>query len=29
MRCLRCHKRLSVDESVLCYDCEEGGVYDC
>lgn len=28
-RCLRCQKRLSADESILCYDCEEGGIYEC
>ena len=29
MNCLRCKKRLTEDESILCYECEEGGTYDC
>jgi hypothetical protein len=28
-RCLRCRNLLGVDESLLCFDCEEGGTYDC
>jgi len=27
-KCLRCRCPLSADETLLCFDCEEGGNYD-